>query len=70
MENTVPKPERLRDEAVALWIEVFGEPPKEDLDGSQMLKVLLQNLETKNYTRLNAADNARNLAWPRKRSPA
>jgi len=49
-----------------LWIEVFGEPPSPNMDGSQMLDVLLRRMEPSHYTRLNAANRSRNLSWPRK----
>jgi len=49
-----------------LWIEVFGEPPSPNMDGSQMLDVLLRRMEASHYTRLNAANRSRNLSWPRK----
>jgi len=47
-----------------LWIEVFGEPPSPNMDGSQMLDILLRRMEPRPYTRLNAANRSRNLSWP------
>lgn len=60
------KAERVQREAVSLWIEVFGEPPSPDLDGREMIEVLLRNLEPIAYSRLKSAEGARNLTWPRK----
>ena len=59
--------EKIREEARGLWIEVFGEPPAEDLDGSQILSILFQRTAPDRYAGLNTALRSRNLAWPRKR---
>ena len=56
--------ERIQQEARSLWIEVFGEPPSPNMDGSQMLDILLRRMEPRPYTRLNAANRSRNLSWP------
>jgi hypothetical protein len=54
----------MKDEAAALWVEVFGEPPGADVDPRQMLSMLLERLEPKSYTRLSQASRARNLTFP------
>lgn len=58
------KVERMKDEAAALWAEVFGEPPSADVDPRQMLSIILERLEPKSYTRLAQASRARNLTFP------
>ena len=58
------KVERVKQEAMALWAEVFGEPPSPDVDQRQMLSILLERLEPKNYSRLSQASRARNLTFP------
>ncbi|MDP3173093.1 MAG: hypothetical protein Q8M88_01500 [Phenylobacterium sp.] len=59
--------DRIQQEARGLWIEVFGEPPSEDLDGDQMLNIIFQRTPPSTYSRLGAAQRSRNLVWPRKR---
>jgi hypothetical protein len=64
--RVVSKAERIQEEARSLWIEVYGEAPAPDMDGRQMLDLLLTNMEPQTYTRLRAATRSRNLTWPRK----
>ena len=59
------KSERVREEATALWIEMFGEPPSHELDSRELLAQLLQRLEPKGYARLSQAVRARDLTFPR-----
>ena len=59
--------ERIREEAIGLWIEVFGEAPSDELDGSQLLTLLFNQTAPPDYARLNAALRSRNLTWPRGR---
>lgn len=50
-----------------MWIETFGEPPDPNLDGPQMLDMLMRRTEPPAYTKLRAASRSSNLTWPRKR---
>jgi len=61
----VNKTERIRQEATALWIETFGEPPNADIDGGRLLSILLERLEPKSYAQLTQAARVRNLTFPR-----
>jgi hypothetical protein len=49
-----------------LWIETFGEAPDPDIDGPQLLDMLMRRTEAKSYKRLRAASRTSNLSWPRK----
>jgi hypothetical protein len=44
--------ERIYEEAVALWREVFGEPPTIRADGKTLLDVITRSLPEKSYDRM------------------
>lgn len=44
--------ERIYEEAVALWRELYGEPPAIQADGGTMLDVIMRSLPEVNYERL------------------
>jgi hypothetical protein len=46
--------QRIYDEAAALWLEVFGEPPPPSVDGSAMLALVTQRLGELSYERLRS----------------
>ena len=41
--------DRISDEAMALWIALFGEPPIVQADGAQMIEVLVSTLPLPPY---------------------
>jgi hypothetical protein len=45
---------RVRDEADALWRELFGEPPPIRADGGMMLEIIMRSLPEKGYERLSS----------------
>lgn len=59
------KSDRIKQEAVDLWIETFGEPPADEVTGEELLDRLLKQMEAPGYSRLARADRERNLTWPR-----
>lgn len=59
------KSERIRQEAEALWLATFGEPPSPDLDGRRMIELVLQSRSPVSYSRLAATARARDLTWPK-----
>jgi hypothetical protein len=46
--------QRITEEAVALWRELFGEPPPIQADGSMMLDAIMKSLPDKSYDRLRS----------------
>jgi len=61
----VTKAERIRQEAIDLWIATFGEPPDESIEPSKLLDILLNRTEPQSYTRLNVVARARDITFPR-----
>ena len=45
---------RIYEEAVALWLEVFGPPPPRGVDGSRMLEIITSHLAEPGYERLHS----------------
>lgn len=56
---------QFREEARSLWVEVFGEPPSDDLDGEEILTLLFDRTAPTTYAGLSAALRSRNLTLPR-----
>lgn len=46
--------ERIRQEAAALWRELFGEPPPISADGAMMLDIITRSLPDTRYDRLTS----------------
>jgi hypothetical protein len=46
--------ERIREEAAALWRELFGEPPPIRADGDMMLDAIMKGLPDMGYQRLRS----------------
>lgn len=64
-DGMVTKTERIREEAAALWIATFGEPPAPDLDSGRMIELVLNAKPPVSYSRLAASARARDLTWPK-----
>lgn len=46
--------ERIYQEALALWRELYGEPPPIRADGGMMLDIIMKNLPETGYDRLRS----------------
>jgi hypothetical protein len=46
--------QRIYEEATALWLEVFGEPPPVRTDGQTMLAIITRSLGDTGYERLRS----------------
>jgi hypothetical protein len=57
--------QRVEAEAAALWRELYDETPP-DLDGADMLEILLERLPPASYDRLNSPHLRRaGISWPK-----
>lgn len=56
MQNQDPhnRDAQLREEASALWRELFGEPPPIRADGGMMLDIILKSLPETRYDRIRS----------------
>ena len=45
--------QRIREEAVALWVRLYTEPPPQGADGQTLLGMIHQRLPDTSYGRLN-----------------
>lgn len=52
--HTKPRDARIQQEAVALWRELYGEPPPIRADGAVMLDIIMRNLPETGYDRLRS----------------
>ena len=51
--------DQLHEEASALWLDLFGEPPPPEIYGAQLLEAIMSRLPALSYSRLtNAAERA------------
>ena len=41
--------QRIYEEAAALWVELFNEPPPAVIDGAELLELIARNLPDPNY---------------------
>lgn len=59
--------ERIETEAVALWRELYDEPPPALHDPGEMLELMLRRLPEADYERLNSPFLRRSaLTWPKR----
>ena len=58
-------PDPIYREASALWLEVFGERPPMNIDGSRLLEIVVKRLPVELPLRLRAAELAYGLVFPR-----
>lgn len=49
-----PREQRIYEEAVALWLEVFGEPPPGTADGTALLEIIAHAGGPPSYERLHS----------------
>lgn len=52
MLESMGREERIYDEAVALWRQLYGEPPPSHLGGSEILGLIVGGLHDADYARL------------------
>ena len=45
--------DKIHEEAAALWVRLYAEPPPQDVDGRTLLGLILQRLPDASYGRLN-----------------
>jgi hypothetical protein len=46
--------QRIYEEAIALWGELFAEPPPPVIDGAELLEMITRSLGDPNYNRLRS----------------
>jgi|BarGraIncu00222A_1022003.scaffolds.fasta_scaffold483926_1 hypothetical protein len=58
------KSDQLHEEASALWLNLFGEPPPPEVDGAQLLEAIMNRLPELNYSRLTSAGKILDIVFP------
>ena len=56
--------DQLHEEASALWLDLFGEPPLPEIDGVQLLEAIMIRLPELGYSRLTNAGKRLDIVFP------
>ena len=56
--------DQLHEEASALWLDLFGEPPPPEIDGAQLLEAIMNRLPELSYSRLTNAGKMLDIVFP------
>ena len=59
---------RIRAEAAVLWRELYHEPPPPQMEGGEMLDLMLRRLPPVRYEKLSSPHLRRGLTWPKSRA--
>ena len=61
--------QKIYEEAVALWRQLYGEPPPRDTDGAHLLARIMDDLPDARYARFASRHlRASNITFPRPRA--